>query len=56
MSSLQAGTCLIGGQCFVPGQLNPTNPLLECDPTKQQFGWSTTGKCGHVGVDLGGGS
>ena len=50
---LQSGLCLIGGQCYKNGDVNPNNPCQVCDTTKGTTSWSarpdltscTGGKC-----------
>jgi len=37
-----AGTCLIGGQCFVGGALNPDNPCTACNAGVDQEVWTPT--------------
>lgn len=37
---LQAGACIIGGQCYSAGAANPTNPCQHCDPNLNASGWT----------------
>jgi hypothetical protein len=37
---LQAGKCLIGGVCYLPGDLRPGNMCEECNPSLSTTGWS----------------
>ena len=39
-NTLAPGFCLIGGQCFVDGTLNPTNPCQLCDAAASGTSWT----------------
>jgi MYXO-CTERM domain-containing protein len=41
----QAGTCLIGGACFKPGDLDPSDACQECTPGASAQGWSPVPGC-----------
>jgi hypothetical protein len=36
-----AGTCAIDGACRAPGEVDPANPCLECDPAASQTTWTS---------------
>jgi hypothetical protein len=33
-------TCFVDGQCYDPGDANPANPCLICDPDEDPSGWA----------------
>lgn len=46
-----ANCCLIDGQCFQRGEMNPANSCEQCNPSAGQTSWSPVSGCG---VDAGG--
>ena len=39
--AITSGYCLIGGVCYLKGELNPLVACQACDPTKSTSAWST---------------
>lgn len=39
-STLQPGKCLIGGVCYIDGDLDPTNTCADCNPMSNSLDWS----------------
>lgn len=37
---LQSAKCLIGGICYLPGELNPTNTCQDCNPGTNAVDWT----------------
>jgi len=37
---VQDNTCLIDGNCYDDGEVNPQNPLQSCDAASDDSGWS----------------
>ncbi len=40
-NAVDAGLCLIGGECFIEGQLNPANECQECQADAGQTAWTS---------------
>jgi len=40
----QAGSCLIGGNCYVAEESNPQQPMERCDPWRNPTDWTETGE------------
>ena len=36
----QSTSCVIGGDCYSTGQLNPDDEEEFCDPEQAEYGWS----------------
>ena len=36
----QVNTCLIGGNCYADGEVNPENPFESCDAVNNATEWS----------------
>jgi hypothetical protein len=52
-SGIKAGQCVIDGQCWAYGDLNPTDSCKLCDPPVSKTTWSTAASCMDGGVDTG---
>ena len=37
---VQMNTCLIDGNCYDSGEVNPENPSQLCDPLRSTAGWT----------------
>ncbi|XP_053404691.1 von Willebrand factor D and EGF domain-containing protein-like [Mercenaria mercenaria] len=47
---IQGNTCLIDGNCRKPGDINPANRNMKCDPTKNKQAW--TSEAGQATITL----
>jgi len=52
-SGIKAGQCLIAGQCYAYGDINPKDSCQVCDPPTNKLAWSTAASCMEGGVDTG---
>jgi MYXO-CTERM domain-containing protein len=52
-SGIKAGKCVIDGQCWDYGEINPKNACQLCDPPSSKTTWSTAASCMDGGVDTG---
>lgn len=52
-TGIKAGQCVIDGQCWAYGDVNPKDACQLCDPPASKTGWSTAPSCMDGGTDTG---
>jgi len=50
-SGIKAGQCVIDGQCWSYGDINPKDACQLCDPPSSKTAWSTAASCIDGGVE-----
>ncbi|MBI2391843.1 MAG: hypothetical protein HYV09_19790 [Deltaproteobacteria bacterium] len=52
-SGIKAGQCVIDGQCWAYGDVNPKDACQLCDPPASKTSWSVAASCTDGGTDTG---